>query len=328
MRSMHEGLPMDLTVQQLRMVVAVANTGSFTAASEELLLAQSSLSRAVADVERRIGVPLFERTTRRVELTPEGLEFVEVASDIVRSFDSGMNHFNGFLDGTRGVVRMATLPSLAATLLPPLLATFRRGHPDVAVRIEDSLLGHVLEEVTSGQVDFAVTVTGDQPSGLRITPVAVDQFFCVFHRSHRFAGAAKLRWADLQDEPFIAFDPASSVRAHVNQAFARAGAEPDLVTEARNIATVGGLVAARLGVSAVPALVLPLLRFANLEHAPLTRPEVKRTVAIARDPGRPLAPTARAFLKMVTEAHASRLRLPPGAEWLVPASRGRKRSSA
>jgi LysR family carnitine catabolism transcriptional activator len=306
---------MDLTVQHLRTVVAVAEAGSFTAASTRLRLAQSSLSRTVADVERRVGVALFARTTRRVELTPEGKEFVDVARGVIGAFDRGMNHFGGFLDGTRGVVRIATLPSLAATLLPPVIATFREHHPQVTVRIDDALLGQVLDQVSSGHVDFAVTVADDQAPQLTVQPVASDEFFCVFPPAHRFASAARLRWADLQDEPFIAFDPESSVRIHVDSAFARVHASPRLVTEARTIAAVGGLVAAELGVTAVPGLVLPLLEFARLAHRPLTEPGVRRTIAIVTDPDRPMAPAARAFLRTIDEARASRVRLPPGAQW-------------
>lgn len=311
---------MDLTVQQLRAVVAVAEVGSFTAASTRLHLTQSSLSRAVADVERRVGVALFVRTTRRVDLTPEGQEFVAIARDVIASFDRGMNHFRGFLDGTQGVVRIATLPSLAATLLPSLIATFREHHPDVSVRIDDALLGQVLEQVNSGNVDFAVTVADEQASQLVVHPVAVDEFFCVFPPGHRFVGASSLRWDDLQDEPFIAFDPVSSVRAHVDAALAQVHTTPDLVTEARNIAAVAGLVAADLGVSAVPGLVLPLLEFARLAHCPLTHPRVSRTVAIVTAPSRPLAPTARAFLQTIADARSSGLQLPTGAHWLTAAA--------
>jgi LysR family carnitine catabolism transcriptional activator len=308
---------MDLTVQHLRTVVAVAETGSFTAASTQLHVTQSSLSRTVAEVERRVGVSLFARTTRRVQLTPEGQEFVGIAREVIGSFDRGMNHFSGFLDGTRGVVRIATLPSLAATLLPSVIARFRADHPDVSVRIDDALLGQVLQRVDSGHVDFAVTVADDQASQLTVHPVAADEFFCVFPPGHRFAAAPRLRWADLQDEPFIAFDPASSVRTHVDSALAQVHATPQFVTEARNIAAVGGLVAAELGVSAVPGLVLPLLEFARLTHSPLTEPTVRRTIAIVTDPERPMAPTARAFLEIIAAAGSSGLQLPAGSQWLT-----------
>jgi LysR family transcriptional regulator, carnitine catabolism transcriptional activator len=313
---------MELTVQQLRIVLAVADAGSFTAAGEHLHLAQSSLSRAVADVERRVGVTLLQRTTRRVRLTPEGREFVRVARDVVASFDRGMNHFAGFLDGTRGLVRIATLPSLAATLLPAVVSAFRQDHPEVGISIEDSLLGQVLAHVDGGDADLAITVSGDQPAGLTFEPIAVDEFSCVFPTGHRFgaesaeAGAA-LTWSDLHDEPFIAFDPTSSVRSHVDRAFAAAGATPATVTEARNIAAVGGLVAAGLGVSAVPSLVLPLLEFARLDHRSLTGPEVTRSIGVVTDPRRPRAPAVDAFLHTLGTARSTGLRLPPGARWVA-----------
>jgi LysR family transcriptional regulator, carnitine catabolism transcriptional activator len=316
---------MELTVQQLRIVLAVADAGSFTAAGEHLHLAQSSLSRAVADVERRVGVTLLQRTTRRVRLTPEGGEFVRVARDVVASFDRGMNHFSGFLDGTRGLVRIATLPSLAATLLPAVVSVFRQDHPEVGISIEDSLLGQVIAYVDGGDADLAITVSGDLPAGLTFEPIAVDEFSCVFPSGHRFAagdsdpaeGGAPLTWSDLHDEPFIAFDPASSVRSHVDRAFAAAGATTATVTEARNIAAVGGLVAAGLGVSAVPSLVLPLLEFARLEHRPLTGPEVTRSIGVVTDPRRPRAPAVDAFLHTLGTARSIGLRLPPGARWVA-----------
>jgi len=313
---------MDLTVQQLRIVLAVADAGSFTAAGQHLHLAQSSLSRAVADVERRVGVTLLQRTTRRVAPTPEGREFVRVARDVVASFDRGMNHFAGFLDGTRGLVRIATLPSLAATLLPAVVSVFRQDHPEVAISIEDSLLGQVLAHVDGGDADLAITVSGDQPAGLTFDPIAVDEFSCVFRSAHRFATETggtpmTLTWSELHDEPFIAFDRSSSVRFHVDRALAAAGATPGTVTEARNIAAVGGLVAAGLGVSAVPSLVLPLLEFARLEHRPLTGPEVTRSIGVVTDPRRPRAPAVDAFLHTLATARSTGLRLPPGARWVA-----------
>src|SRR5688500_11305732 len=127
---------MDLTIQQLRVVVAVHDAGSFTAAAETLLLAQSSLSRSVLEVERRLGVPLSDRTTRRLEPTAEGREFVAIARSTVASFDANLRHFAGFLDGQRGRVRVATLPSLAAILLPAIVSAYQSRHPEVELSIE------------------------------------------------------------------------------------------------------------------------------------------------------------------------------------------------
>ncbi|ONI92052.1 LysR family transcriptional regulator [Saccharothrix sp. ALI-22-I] len=310
---------MDLTVQQLRVVLAVHDAGSFTAAAEVLLQAQSSLSRTVLEVERRLGVALFERTTRRLEPTAEGREFVAIARSTVAVFEGNLRHFEGFLDGCRGRVRVATLPSLAAILLPPIVSAYQHGHPAVELSIEDALATEVLERVRAGTVDFAVTVvsaTSDPIDDLHVTPVAADRFCCVFPPDHAFADRSEVTWSDLARESFIAFDRTTSIRQHLDRAFTESGTHPRNTVEARNISAVAGLVAAGLGVSAVPGLVLPLTGFAGLAHRPLGEPRAERRIAVVRVPRRPLSPAARAFLEAITDARRSGAALPPEASWL------------
>ncbi|MCT2582116.1 LysR family transcriptional regulator [Actinophytocola gossypii] len=310
---------MDLTVQQLRVVVAVHDAGSFTAAAETLLTAQSSLSRTVLEVERRLGVPLFRRTTRRLEPTAAGREFVAVARTTVATFDANLRHFAGFLDGGRGRVRVATLPSLAAILLPSIVSGYQRAHPGVALSIEDALATEVLDRVRSGVVDFAITVvsaTGEPLDDLDVTPVARDRFCVVFPPGHAFASAAEVSWSDLAGEAFIAFDRTTSIRQHLDRAFAESGTAPRNAVEARNISAVAGLVAAGLGVSAVPGLVLPLVGFAGLAHRPLGDPRMERRIAVVEVPHRPLSPAAAAFRTAITDANRGRAPLPPETAWL------------
>ncbi len=310
---------MDLTIQQLRVVVAVHDAGSFTTAAEELLLAQSSLSRCVLEVERKLGVALFERTTRRLEPTAEGREFVATARSTLATFDANLRHFEGFLDGRRGRVRVAALPSLAAILLPSIVSTYQRARPDVELSIEDALATEVLDRVRTGVVDFAVTVVSavaEPADDLEVTPVATDRFCCVFPPDHAFAALDEVAWADLAGEAFIAFDRTTSIRQHLDRAFAESGARPRNAIEARNISAVAGLVAAGLGVSAVPGLVLPLTQFAGLLHRPLGTPRTERRIAIVRVPHRPLSPAAAAFRTAITDAGRRRLPLPPESTWL------------
>ncbi|MER7014473.1 LysR family transcriptional regulator [Saccharopolyspora sp. NPDC000359] len=311
---------MDLTYQQLRLVLAVHDAGSFTLAAEELHLAQSSMSRTVREVERKLGTTLFHRTTRNLVTTPEGDEFCRVARRVVDAFDAGINHFEGFLAGSRGRVRVAALPSLAAILLPPVVSTYRAAHPGVELSIVDGMSDEVLQQVRSGEVDLAVTVTAEPLPDLDVRPIATDQFCCVFPPQHRFSQRRELTWADLAGEPHIAFEPSSSIRQHAERAFATAQVGPEVVLESRNIGTVAGLVAAGLGVAVVPGLVLPLVQFAHLEHRALGAPETRRQIAVVRDPNRPLAAASEAFVATITGAQHAAEPLPPEMTWL-PAQR-------
>ncbi|MDK3257775.1 LysR family transcriptional regulator [Blastococcus capsensis] len=310
-------MSINLGLSHLRAVVGVADAGSFTAAAAHLHVVQSSLSRTVADAERRLQIRLFVRTTRSVELTVEGREVVEVARHMLEEFDSGLRHVTGYLDGSRGTLTIAALPALAATLLPGLLSSYRSTRPDVTVRVLDMLSTEILHHVLAGSVDIAVTGSPSPHPDLVVQPVATDSFFCAAPVDHRFARSERVTWSDLAGEAFIAFDPATtSVRLVVDRAILEAGIGLGPVLEARTVGAVAGLTAAGLGVTVVPGFVLPMIEFAGLRHI-LLEPEVQRSICIVRHRRRPLSPTVQGFLDTVRTAATSEGPLPAGASWHV-----------
>ncbi len=308
-------MSIDLGLAHLRAVIAVADARSFTTAAAQLQVAQSSLSRTVADAERRLRVRLFLRTTRSVELTTEGREVVAVARHMLDQFDSGLRHVAGFLDGSRGALTIAALPALAATLLPGLLSSYRSRHPQVTIRVLDLLSEEILRQVRTGWVDLAVTGAPPPDPDLFVRPVAADSFFCSASPGHPFAQRQRLTWSDLDGESFIAFDPATtSVRTVVDRALLEAGVGLGPVLEARTVGAVAGLTAAGLGVTIVPGFVLPMIEFAGLRHM-LLEPVVQRRICIVRHRRRPPSPAVTAFLETVEAAAAGGGPLPLGASW-------------
>lgn len=308
---------MDATLRQLAAYVAVAKSAGFTAAAAQLHLSQSTLSRAVADLERALGVRLLERDTRNVQLTAAGVETLRVAEQIVDAHRSGMKELRRYLLGESGVVAMATLPSVAAVLLPGLISAFRRQRPEVSVRIMDGLERAVLGRVLSGDADFAVTTVGAASDRLEHRPLIRDRFRAVLPEGHPLAERDELTWEDLATEPFLAVGPESSVRRLTDAAFAQVGAGAAPAAEASNVATVGGLVAAGLGVSALPALVLPLLGPGRVVHRELVAPVVERRLDVVVRARRTLPPAAAAFLDLLEEARAEGRDVPPGASWIT-----------
>lgn len=306
---------MALTLHHLRIVVAVADRASFTAAAADFFLSQSALSRSVNDTERALGVRLFHRTTRAVHPTPEGEEFVRIARRIVTDYESGLRRFERFVDGTRGTIRIATLPSLAALVLPPLVVRFQAEVPEARIQIEDGLSDAVAAAVREGQVDLAISDDQHVPEGLDVRPLVADRFFCIHPADHAFSGRSSVDWGELVHETFVAFDHQSSIRTLTDRTFATLGVRPADTLEARNIAAITGLVAAGLGVSAVPALVLPLTAFAGLRHVPLSGPTVERSISVLTDADQPRSPIAARFLRLL-DAHAAEIVLPDGARWV------------
>ncbi|MET3861643.1 LysR family carnitine catabolism transcriptional activator [Dietzia sp. 2505] len=310
-------MTMNLGVHHLRAIVAVAHHRSFTLAAAELGVAQSSLSRTVLEAERRLRTPLFQRSTRRVLLTSDGEAVVAVARGVIEHVDTGLAHIEGYLAGTRGSITIATLPSLAATLLPPMIRVYQRLHPDVAVHVEDNLSDQVTEHLHSGRADLALTTHPGDGHEYVVRPVAEDSFFLAVHPDHRYAGAETVGWSDLESEPLIAFGPASSVHKAVTAALDDAAVSPATIVRAQNVAAVAGLAASGLGVAPVPGFVLPLMRFAGLSFVPLA-PERSRTITLVRHRDRPLSPAVGAWMDVVDRHLGSGPEGMLGVRWVQP----------
>jgi len=290
---------MDLTLHQLEVFERVARTTSFTQAAEDLRLSQPVVSRTIGEIERKLGVRLFTRTTRSVDMTADGGEFLAVAQGVLDSYRLGLRRFAAYRAGEYGHVRVAALPSVAAVVLPPIVAAFLAEHPGITVHVLDGTTREVLDHLRSGAADFAITDQSPASSGLTVHPLVEDRVVAVLPAGHRHGARTKLSWADLAAERFIAFTADSSVRRLTDLGFARAGVEPAALVETRAVATAGGMIAAGLGVSAMPELVLPLLSFTRLVTRPLGNPVVTRTLSVHLRPDQPLSVAARRLVDQV-----------------------------
>ncbi|GAB3689603.1 LysR family transcriptional regulator [Nocardiopsis oceani] len=306
---------MDLTLRQLQVFAAVARQGSFTGAADQLHVAQSSLSRTVISMERTLGVPLLERTTRRVRCTPEGTEVLAVAERLLSQHRAEMNGLERYLRGDRGTVTVATLPSLAATLLPPAIVRLRREVPGIDVHVLDGMSEAALDRLAAGECDLALVAVGRPRPGTRSAPLARDRFLAVLPPEHVLADQAVLTWSALAAEPFVVTGGDSSVRMAVEDALRDAGVLDPHLIQARNISTVGGLVSAGIGVSALPALALPLLGFAEHVRVPLESPATERGISVVVPENRPTSPAAARLLGVLRSMREEGHPLPEGADW-------------
>ncbi len=283
----------DLSLRDLRLILEVAERRSFTDAAQAVHMSQSALSRAVNDAERRLGARLFERTTRSVEPTAIGAELIRIGTSMLEQYQRGLHEFTLFRDGLGGLVRVAALPSIAATMLPSLVSTMKTTSPGIVIDITDTLAHVATDMLLAGRVDLAVTVDEGLPDEVAFTPLAKDRFHVVFRKDHAFHGRTQVTWTELAAEQLVTFGEASSLRALTDEAFAGLGVRPEQTFEAQNIAVIAGLVASGLGVAAAPAMVLPLMSFAELGAAELIEPTVDRDLGLAHVPGRSLSPAAR-----------------------------------
>jgi LysR family carnitine catabolism transcriptional activator len=305
----------DVNLRELQVFAAVARDKSFTAAAERLRLSQSALSRTVAGLEARLRVKLLERTTRSVELTAHGEALLAAAEHVLQAHRAAMSDLERHLAGERGTVTCATLPSVAAVLLPRVITAFHQRHPDIEVRILDGLASSVGQRVATGDADLAITVGNQVPARVDRQPFIQDRLFAALPPAHELARKSQVRWAELSALPFITLGTDSSVRHLTDAGFQLSNTSITNVLQASNVSSVGGLVAAGLGASAFPGLVRALTGFADIAHRPLIAPVIHRRLDLVTPAQRTPSPAVRLFLQLLHDLRADATPLPEGVEW-------------
>ncbi len=288
---------MDLSNRDLQFFLILAEEKSFTRAASRCHLSQSAFSSRIVQIERMVGAKLFERTTRFVELTPEGLIFYESAQRLHNDFNEVLSDFRDYASRRRGNVCIATIPSVAASWLPAALARFRERHSGINLSLIDTLSSECLQLVRAGKADFAIAVSMPDSEDLDIIRVATDEFYLVSRMDHPLAFKAELNLEDIARYPFVHLSRGSSIRQHLDIALHPTKMQGKL--EVRYLATLAGLVEAGIGISLIPAMTLPKFNHPSLMARPFSMPGLGRTIIIARRHGRVLSLAAKALFDQV-----------------------------
>jgi DNA-binding transcriptional LysR family regulator len=290
-----------MELRHLTVFVAVAEEASFTRAADRLHLVQSAVSASVRGLERELGAALFDRTTRRVELTDAGDALLPEARQVLAAVNAAREAVDQVSGGLRGTLRLGTMQGQAmrAVSVPRLLARFRAEHPGVEVHVSH-VGGSVLmaDQVRAGRLDLAfVSLPERRPSGLTLTRISREQMQIACPKGHPLATRAEVDLEALADEPFIEFPEGWGTRMATDRAFAAAGVRRTIVYEVNDVASVIEFIANGLAV----ALIAPSLIIAGDEVAlvPVRRhaPHFEISVAVAST-RRPSA-VLEAFLKTV-----------------------------
>ncbi len=238
----------------MRYVVAVAETGSFTRAAERCFVVQSALSHQVAALERELGVRLFARTSRRVEITAAGEAFLPQARLALDAAQRAGLEAAAAAGQVRGSLRLGVIPTVTALDVPAVLRRFRAAYPQVTASLRVAASDALVTGVRAGEVDVAVLgLPSDQPpSGVRHRELARERLVAAVGAGHPLAGRARVDLAELADEVFADFPAGSPGRAQSDRAFAAAGLRRDVAFEAPASDLLLGLVREGLAVTMLP----------------------------------------------------------------------------
>lgn len=285
---------------RLAALVAVAEAGSITRAAERLGYTTPALSQQLAKLEREAGTALLVRHHRGARLTGAGELLVARARRVLDELERARHELARLTGLSGGTLRLGTFQTAGIHLLPPVLSTFRRAHPDVELIVADYEPSAGVTAVASGEVDLALThaytpgAPVPLPSSVAVEPILVEELVLVSAPGHALtSGTARLPLAELAGQPLISMAPDAPARRGVEAVLAGAGAAPSVLVPTPGYLLVCALASAGLGVAVVPEMV------ARTSVTPvgvraLEGGGLRRTISVAFRTGE-AAPAADAF---------------------------------
>ncbi|UMR30403.1 LysR family transcriptional regulator [Massilia sp. MB5] len=290
---------MNPSLRQMRALVAVARTGSFTLAAEYLHLTQSALSGQIKELEQLLGVKVVERSTRRVQLSEVGRELYPLFDKMLQDLDGAMADIANRKALKKGMVRVAAPQMMSCTLLPEVIAAYKAAVPEVQVKLVDCPVENVSGRVFSGEVDVGIGPERDPTAEVEAQLLFEMPFVIVFPPGHALEAQNSVSWADVNHYPFIALQGQFTERLLRDMSLREQSLSP--YNEVTFMTTALAMVSAGLGITACLPYAERMVRLYGLQMRRLTQPELTRKFFVYTKTARSLSPAAESFIAFLLE---------------------------
>ena len=288
-------------LRDIRAFLAILDFGGFHKAAEILNMSQPALSRRIQSLEKAVGIPLLERSSRLVGPTDAGRSFAPLARRLLEDFEESLLRMTGVGEKHVGQITLACVPTAAFYFLPRAIERFNAAFPGARFRVLDLSANDGLESVRRGEAEFGINLVGSSDPDLTFTPLVDDPYVLACRHDHKLASKRRVTWKDLENEMLIGVSRASGNRVILESALAKTDVRLNFQYEVNHLPTSLGLVERGLGISVLPRLATPPGDHPVIVTKAIGSPVVKRTIGlIERRIGR-LAPAAQRFRSILME---------------------------
>lgn len=295
-----------MELRQLRYFIEVAKREHMSDAAAHLHVAQSAISRQIANLEAELGVDLFEREGRNVKLTPIGKLFLTHTESALKAIDYAKQQIDEYLNPERGTIKIGFPTSLASHLLPTVISGFKDKYPNVAFHLRQGSYKYLIDAVKSREIDLAflgpVPTNDDDIEGHILFTENISALIPAHHPlADPLADRKSIRLSDLRNDAFVLFPEGFILQKIVVDACKQAGFTPNISSEGEDLDAIKGLVSAGMGVTLLPESTFYEKTPRFTVKMPIEAPLVQRTVGIIISKKRDLAPSEKVFFQYVKE---------------------------
>lgn len=245
---------MNVSLQQLRVFVAVARARSFTRAAREFDLTQSAVSRCIRELEDAVELKLFDRTTRQVELTNAGASLERRIGRLLDELELTLFEERAAYDGHTGVVVIASHPVLSSSWVAQALARCAQAFPSLIVSVKDQPQSGVLASVEQGEVDFGVVSVAEPFAGglLHAQVIFTTPLHALMPAAHPLAAHKQIEWRDLNERMLVTLNTDTGIRVALDAALNANQMKRPPMQELGHVTAVSRMVELGLGIGIVP----------------------------------------------------------------------------
>lgn len=286
-------MAINIKYRSIKAFLLTVETRSFTRAAERLGVTQPSFTSLIKDLEAILGLKLFERTTRSIDLTSAGEEFAIRVERPILDLEEAYASMADLASVRRGAVVFGALPSVALSLIPETISRLGLGYPSIEIRLIEAHNEQLLSMLRTNQIEFALAAFDKSGPEFHFVPLVHDQFCAVFTPGHSISATEPLGWRDLWSENLILLSRGSSARMQFERAQGNYHEAPGIRYDVTHMGTAVQLARQRLGVALLPRLALHELRLDGLKSREISDNGAQRTIGIVRRRDRHIAPAAR-----------------------------------
>jgi LysR family hydrogen peroxide-inducible transcriptional activator len=284
-----------MELHQLRYFVAVADEGNFSRAAAKVRVAQPSLSQQIRKLEAEMGQPLFDRLPRSVVLTEAGRCLLDYARQILASIGDARRCLDELKGKIAGDVAVAAIPTIAPYVLPQLVVTFQKHYPDVTLHIVEDVTAGITQRIESGELDVALASTCQQSPTLRRDHLGNEPLLALVPEGHPLAKQAVVSFEDLKSQRFLLLHEMHCLSQQVHHLLESRRLLPEVALAGSQLSTIANMVAAGIGLSIVPQMMVKHHATPGCVSLPFAPPVPERELNVLYNPLRFQSKAAAAF---------------------------------
>ncbi|MBE1443689.1 cidABC operon transcriptional activator CidR [Paenibacillus sp. OAS669] len=263
-----------MDMRHLQYFLEVAHWKSFTKAAQALYITQPTISKMIKNLEEELGVVLFDRIGRRIELTDAGAVLLTQAQHMVKSFEEMTSHLDELMKVQRGRIRIGLPPMVGSNFFPQVIGKFREQYPGITLQLFEYGSKKVEAEVGAGELDIGVILLPTNEELFDFYSFVKQRLMLVVHSSHPLAEKEEASLMDLKDESFLLFHEDFALHDRIIAECERLGFFPNVVYKSSQWDFITEMAAANLGIALLPEAICRELDTRRLRTIPLTKPAI------------------------------------------------------